>query len=127
QVTSTNPSHYFGYQPDFVLKKYTNGYDADQVSDPQPRLKLGDPVTWTYMITNTGNISLTFTANSLKDDKEGVIPHAAFTLQPGQATTLTQQGFATTLGQYTNTATIVVPPPVPPLPPEPPTFPPPPP
>ncbi|MFN8489127.1 MAG: hypothetical protein U0350_16185 [Caldilineaceae bacterium] len=82
KVTAPNPSHYFGAKPDVVLKK-TNGYDADTLSDA-PAPALGDPVTWTYVITNTGNVPLRFAANSLKDDKEGVIPHAAFTLLPGE-------------------------------------------
>ncbi|MFN8489137.1 MAG: hypothetical protein U0350_16240 [Caldilineaceae bacterium] len=31
----------------------------------------------TYVITNNCNVLLRFAANSLTDDKEGVIPHAA--------------------------------------------------
>ncbi|MFN8489135.1 MAG: hypothetical protein U0350_16230 [Caldilineaceae bacterium] len=58
------------------------------------------------MITNTGNVSLRFAANSLTDDKEGVIPHAAFTLLPGESQTLTQHGFVTTVGVYTNIGSI---------------------
>ncbi|MFN8489126.1 MAG: SdrD B-like domain-containing protein [Caldilineaceae bacterium] len=122
-VTSTNPSHYFGAKPDVVLKKYTNGYDADTLSDARPHLHLGDPVTWTYIITNTGNVPLRFAANSLKDDKEGVIPHA-FTLLPGESQTLTQHGFATTVGVYTNIGSIPAIPVMPPPAPDIPTFPP---
>ncbi|MFN8489134.1 MAG: SdrD B-like domain-containing protein [Caldilineaceae bacterium] len=124
-VTSTNPSHYFGAKPDVVLKKYTNGYDADTLSDARPHLHLGDPVTWTYVITNTGNVTMSFAANSLHDDKEGVIPHAAFLLLPGESQTLTQHGFVTTVGVYTNIGSIPAIPVVPPsTPPDLPTFPP---
>ena len=105
-VTSTNPSHYFGVQPSFVLKKLTNGYDADLLSDPRPVLKLGDPVTWTYVITNTGNVTMSFAASSLKDDKEGPINGSSLMLAPGTVVTVSKQGFATTLGQYTNLSLI---------------------
>src|SRR5262249_37829318 len=106
QVTSTDPSHYFGTQPSFVLKKFTNGFDSDTLSDAQPVLALGDPVTWTYVVTNTGNVALSFAAGSLQDDKEGAINGSSFTLQPGETTALVKHDFATTLGQYTNTATL---------------------
>lgn len=48
----------------------TNGYDADDLNDLRALLKTGDPVTWTFIIRNTGNIVLTPT---LTDDRLGVL------------------------------------------------------
>ncbi|MDD2754752.1 MAG: choice-of-anchor E domain-containing protein, partial [Methanothrix sp.] len=56
QVTNSYDSHYFGQTPSIAIKKYTNGYDAPSV--PGPYINVGDPVTWTYEVTNTGNVEL---------------------------------------------------------------------
>ena len=54
-VTDSDPSHYFGVRADIDIEKSTNGNDADQA--PGPRIPVGDPVTWTYVVTNTGNVA----------------------------------------------------------------------
>jgi uncharacterized repeat protein (TIGR01451 family) len=123
-VTSTNPSHYYGYTPGVVVRKYTNGFDADAITGPF--IKLGDPVTWTYIATNTGNVALSVAAGELRDDVVGAISSGAFTLQPGETRTFTRTGIATS-GQYTNTGLITgtpVLPPGTPITPELPGFPP---
>ncbi|MDP6350564.1 MAG: hypothetical protein QGG58_12465, partial [Chloroflexota bacterium] len=44
-------------EPDIDIEKATNGEDAD---DPTgPLVPVGDAVTWTYVVTNTGNVELT--------------------------------------------------------------------
>ena len=53
----TDPSHYFGVQSSIDVEKATNGEDADNA--PGPYLPVGSPVTWTYVVTNTGNTELT--------------------------------------------------------------------
>lgn len=87
-----------------VLKKYTNGQDAD--TPPGPTVPVGSAVTWTYVVTNTGGVTLTNLV--LTDDKlgtitcnEGPIPNLA----PDQHFTCTVNGIATA-GQYANIGTI---------------------
>ncbi|MFN8489793.1 MAG: SdrD B-like domain-containing protein [Caldilineaceae bacterium] len=88
-----------------TLKKYTNGQDAD--TPPGPTVPVGSPIVWTYVITNTGGVTLTNLG--LTDDKlgtitcnEGPIPNLA----PNQHFTCTVNGTATTVGQYANIGTI---------------------
>jgi len=118
-VTSTDPSHYFGVDPQIALKKYTNGWDADTVTGPQ--VLVGSVVTWTYIMTNTGNITLTDI--TLVDDKEGGITCPVTSLAPSATTTCLKLGIAR-IGQYTNTAVVTGTPVLPPvLPPDLPEFP----
>ncbi|MEG3919857.1 hypothetical protein QUA07_12035 [Microcoleus sp. T3_A4] len=51
-VTASDPSSYFGAAPAFTIEKLTNGYDGKDILT-------GQPITWTYKVTNTGNIDLT--------------------------------------------------------------------
>lgn len=98
----TDPSHYMGTAPSIHLEKATNGQDADNA--PGPILAVGDPVTWTYVATNTGNSVLT--GLRIIDDTEGDVPCAATgALAPGASTTCTLTGTAVE-GQYTNNATV---------------------
>ncbi|WP_406662197.1 hypothetical protein V7O66_06060 [Methanolobus sp. ZRKC3] len=57
QVDDNDPSHYFGECPEIDIEKATNGEDADTA--PGPGIPEGDAVTWTYVVTNTGNVDLT--------------------------------------------------------------------
>lgn len=96
------------------LRKYTNGPgqapdDADLPTGPT--IEQGDPVTWTYVFTNTGFITLTNLL--LTDDQLGPIgpvgasncPPAGTILPPGGSFTCTANGVAQ-LGQYANTAVV---------------------
>ncbi len=58
QVRDLDPSHYFGAAPGVNIEKDTNGVDADTPPEG-PFIPVGDPVRWTYIVTNTGNIPLT--------------------------------------------------------------------
>ena len=49
-VTASDPSSYFGGAPAFTIEKLTNGYDGKDILT-------GQPITWTYNVTNTGNIA----------------------------------------------------------------------
>lgn len=112
-VTDTDPSHYLGHiveGPDIVLKKYTNGADADLPNGPDvPQLQVGDPVLWTYVFTNTGTVALNNLI--LTDDILGEIgpngvtgttcPIGGITLQPGETFTCSATGIAE-LGLYAN-------------------------
>jgi len=61
--------------PSVSLVKHTNGQTA---SDPNgadvPQLKPGDPVTWTYDLTNTGNVSIPKSEVVVTDNQAGVSP-----------------------------------------------------
>ena len=71
-----DPSHYCNpAQPGIVIKKYTNGFDADNPDDSDvPQLQPGATVTWTYVVTNTGNITFAFASVVVTDSHTGVIP-----------------------------------------------------
>ena len=105
-LSFTNPSHYFGVQPSIDLTKYTSSAsspaeDADSI--PGPTIHAGDTVTWTYLVTNTGNVALTNL--TLNDDQVGSITCPATSLASGASLTCTQTGVANG-GQYTNTAVV---------------------
>ena len=101
-VTDSDSSHYFGVCPSCLcleIQKYTNGDDADAA--PGPEVTVGDTVTWTYVVTNCGNVTL----NSIEvtDDILGYIG-TINSLAPGESATLTETGTAT-VGQYVNVGT----------------------
>jgi len=105
-VTDSDPSHYFAEEspppaPAIDLEKHTNGVDAD--SPPGPMLTVGDAVTWTFIVTNTGNVELT--GVSVSDDQEGPISCPKSTLQPGESMTCSASGVAAE-GQYANLGTV---------------------
>ena len=106
-VTDTDPSHYFGARAELAVQKSTNGIDADV--GPGPQVPVGDPVTWTYTVTNPGNVAIADVA--VDDDQAGVNP--AFVggdddsdglLDPSETWTFEATGTATA-GQYENTGT----------------------
>lgn len=83
------------------VKKSTNGEDAD--SAPGPRLQVGSTVTWTYVVTNTGQVALTEVA--VDDDRGVAVTCPAMSLAVGQSMTCTGSGVATA-GQYRNVGTV---------------------
>jgi len=85
-----------------ILEKATNGVDADQPTGPQ--IRVGDPVTWRYAVTNTGVITLTDVA--ITDDQIGAISCPESSLAPGASMICTASGTATE-GQYANLGTVV--------------------
>ncbi|EAZ88187.1 SdrD B-like domain-containing protein [Crocosphaera chwakensis] len=65
----------FGYDlanPNIDIEKFTNGVDAD-TPDAAPEILAGDVVTWTYEVTNTGNVDFDQSEIVVTDDQEGVI------------------------------------------------------
>jgi hypothetical protein len=98
-------SHYFGVQalaPSIDLEKYTNGENADRPTGP--RIPVGDPVTWTYSVTNTGEVLLA--AIALTDDRLGDVTCPSTTLQPGKSMRCTATGRAME-GQYRNVGRVI--------------------
>ena len=55
-IVDDDPSAYFGASPAIDLEKATNGVDAD--TGTGPFVAVGGQVTWTYVVTNTGNTDL---------------------------------------------------------------------
>src|SRR5207247_1861997 len=55
-VSASNPDNYFGANPGVSIVKKTNGTDND--AGTGPTVNIGSTVTWTYIITNTGNVAL---------------------------------------------------------------------
>jgi hypothetical protein len=90
-------SHYFGALVALDLEKLTNGVDAD--IPPGPIVIIGEPVTWTYQVNNTGNITL---AQVVVADDQGVeVTCPGVSLLPGEAM-ICQAGEAAVEGQYAN-------------------------
>ena len=87
--------------PDVQLVKSTNGQDANEA--PGPTIVVGSPVTWTYVVTNTGTISLTNVA--VVDDRNVIVTCPGTTVAAGQSMTCTGSGVAT-VGQYRNVGTV---------------------
>jgi hypothetical protein len=85
--------------PSVEIRKFTNGEDANEA--PGPSITVGSPVTWTYVVTNTGTINLT---SLVVDDDRGVsvtCDSPTATLAPNATLTCRATGVAT-LGQYRN-------------------------
>lgn len=91
-----------------AVQKMTNGVDADLPTGPP--IIVGEPVTWSYLIRNTGVVlvdSVTLSDDMLAPGTIScpVFPQPNNGLNPGEALTCTAGGVATA-GQYTNTATV---------------------
>ncbi|NJM42486.1 MAG: hypothetical protein HC853_17980, partial [Anaerolineae bacterium] len=89
-VVGVDPSHYFGSNAGLTIKKYTNGEDADTV--PGPFVVAGSTVTWTYIVSNTGNTALVNV--SVSDDVIGAVTCPQNTLAVGESMTCTMTGIA---------------------------------
>ena len=83
------------------IRKSTNGEDANDA--PGPTITVGSPVTWTYLVSNTGTVALTGVV--VLDDRGVAVACAQTTLAVGQSMTCTGSGVAT-LGQYRNVGTV---------------------
>jgi len=115
QVTDTDPSNHFGVQAGVNLVKSTNGQDANTATGPI--LPVGSTATFTFAVTNTGNIALgtvvvrddNGTTGNTADDFNAVL-QAGDTNSNGRLdTTETWTYQATrvvTAGQYTNIGTV---------------------
>ncbi len=128
-VADSDPSHYFAEafvpEPGIDLEKHTNGQDADTTPGPilslyapssctGARSTVGSPflsercepapaqVTWTYIVTNTGNVPLV--GITVTDDQIGPIDCPKTALDPGESMTCTATGTVEE-GQYANIGT----------------------
>ena len=107
-VSDSDVSHYFGKNdnPGIKIEKRTNGQRYSQA--PGANVAPGSTVTWTYIVMNTGNVTLTNV--TVTDDKVGAISCPKTTLQAGETMTCTASGTAAAC-QYSNTGTAVGTPP----------------
>lgn len=114
-VNSADDSHYFGIPvpgegPGLDLALLVNGVDADSPSGSSvPRVQVGSTVTFTYIITNTGDTNLGNLV--LTDSRLGSVGPAAgclaagTVLAPDQVATCTRTAVAQS-GLYAATATV---------------------
>lgn len=93
-VTASDHSSYTGVNVGISIDKTTNGIDG-------PVLLAGDAITWSYLVTNTGDYEL-FDI-TVEDSEEGLVG-TIDTLAPGASETLTLEGTAVS-GYYDNTGT----------------------
>lgn len=98
-VSASDPANYRGWQPwpSLTIEKSTQGMDADL--PPGPMVPLGQPVQWTYLVTNTGDLPLDPVVVS--DDKGVAVTCPKTALQPGESMTCSASGVATAC-QYAN-------------------------
>ena len=99
--------------PQIDVEKSTNGFDADNAGGADvPVIAPGNPVTWTYDVSNTGEAP--FTSVQLTDDRLGPITNITQrsggnqdnVLDPGETWTYQATGTANA-GAYENEATVV--------------------
>ena len=78
--------------PNIDIEKSTNGLDADDPEDPDgnlngPFLLVGEEVTWSYRVTNTGTVDLRSIA--VTDDQGVSVSCPQTTLAGGESMTTT--------------------------------------
>jgi len=75
-ATANDPSHYCNPPvPGIVIQKLTNNFDANNPNDADvPQLQPGTPVVWTYVVTNTGNITFALGSVSVTDSQPDITP-----------------------------------------------------
>ncbi len=89
-VTASDGSSYFGSAPSINVDATTNGEDG-------PYIPVDDAVTWSYLVTNTGNVTLTnvgVTDSAVSAVATVDISCSATTLAAGASTTCTASGTA---------------------------------
>ncbi len=98
-VSDDDPSHYFGTVSGaaVIIEKSTNGDNADEA--PGPLIPVGDPVLWTYVVTNVGDTPLTGIV--VTDDQGVTVTCPQSTLAVGESMTCTASGVAAA-GIYRN-------------------------
>ena len=90
------------------IEKDTNGFDADEA--PGPEIEEGMPITWTYVVTNTGDFALSITNLVVVDDILGdVCEPVVGALAVGASVECTATENADpTIEQYANIGTVRV-------------------
>lgn len=105
EVEDEDPSHYCN-PPMVMIEKFTNGHDGDNANGPPAagsgsfdaggvtvaEVPSGNPITWTYRVTNNGTEAL---EDVVVNDSQGVqVSCPQTTLAPGQTINCTATGSA---------------------------------
>jgi hypothetical protein len=90
----------YDVNPGVNIEKATNGEDADDPTGPE--IAIGDIVTWTYIVTNTGDVPLDF---SVSDDQGVTVICPTTIVGVDESVTCAAVGVAAE-GQYANLGTV---------------------
>ena len=90
----------YDVNPGVDIEKATNGEDADD--PPGPEITIGDVVTWTYVVTNTGDVPLDV---SVSDDQGVPVICPKTMVGVNESVTCTAVGIAVE-GQYANMGSV---------------------
>ena len=106
-LSAIDPSHYCNpAEPSIVIQKRTNGADADDANgDDVPQIAPDATITWTYIVTNTGNLAFPLEDIHVTDNISGITPMRDVTsdqgndaiLSPGESWTYIATGRALNL------------------------------
>jgi hypothetical protein len=100
-VTASDASSYFGTtQPGISIETAVNGQDADTPTGPE--VAAGSPVSFSYVVKNTGNVALT--GIQVTDSKGLNLSCPKTALQPNESMTCTANGTAQS-GQFSSVGT----------------------
>ena len=116
-VEDSDPSHYVNGEPDpqnpdIDIEKFTNGVDADTIAEAV-EIAAGETVTWTYEVTNTGDVSFAESEVEVIDDQEGTITNIIDQgdgdgiLEPGETWIYQETGIAQDLTTTTSSEEII--------------------
>lgn len=101
-VSDDDPTHYLGSgDPGLRIQVLTNGEDADVPTGPF--IGVGEAVTWSYVVTNTGQLVLSDV--QVTDSESAAVSCPKMSLQPGEVMTCTAKGVAQAC-QYSNMGTV---------------------
>ncbi|MFN8496181.1 MAG: SdrD B-like domain-containing protein [Caldilineaceae bacterium] len=114
-VADLDKSHYCNVAtPGLAIQKLTNNRPANGPNDPDvPVIAVGAPITWTYRITNTGNVPFAETALKVQDNILGAITQIVnkgngdALLAPGETWVYQKTGTAANLSKTQAGLTIV--------------------
>ena len=90
----------YDVNPGVDIEKATVGEDADDITGPE--IAIGDVVTWTYIVTNTGDVPLDF---NVSDDQGVSVVCPVTTVGVDESVTCAAVGVAAE-GQYANLGTV---------------------
>ena len=94
--------------PSLAVQKLTNGMDVDPAAGDVLELETGDDVVWTYIVTNTGdvtlfNVQVVDDAGTPRDPRDDFIALGGASLRPGESVEGSASGLVIE-GPYLNTA-----------------------